>query len=217
MNMYRGKYQKAKRNKRKPIILIVSLMLLLVAMVGGTVAFLRAASGQVTNTFTPGEAKITINEKVTSTSKSDITFTNPDKDGDNNSLNTVPVYIRATLVIYWTDTFDLSDDGVDNPTEQIIPMPAGAKIEGGTVLGTGWFKVDDSDIYYYSEPVAPGSSTTVMLDTITVTVPDGSTAQCHIDVRAEAIQAEPENVVMTAWKDVKVHVDADGNKLLKAK
>lgn len=220
MNMYRGKYQKAKsnkRNNRKPIIFIVSLMMLLIAMVGGTVGFLRATSGQVTNTFTPGEVKITINEKVTSTSKSDITFTNPDKDGDNNPLDTVPVYIRATLVIYWTDTFDLTDDGVVNPTEQIVPMPAGAKIEGGTALGTGWFKVDDSDIYYYSAPVAPGSSTTVMLDTITVTVPEGSTAQCHIDVRAEAIQAEPETVVTAAWEDVKVYVDADGNKLLKAK
>lgn len=217
MNMYRGKYERAKsskRNKNKPVILIVSLVLLLVAVAGGTVAFLRAASGRVTNTFTPGEVKITINEEVTSTSKSDISFTNPDKDENGNSLDTVPVYIRATLEIYWTDTFDLTDDGVDNPTEQIVPMPAGAKIEGGTALGSGWFKVDNSDIYYYCAPVAPGASTTVMLDTITVTVPDGSTAQCHIDVRAEAIQAAPTTVVAAAWTDIEVEY---GSSLLRSK
>ena len=211
--MHRGKYQGTRgkiRNKKKPFILIASLVLLLAAAVGGTVAFLWVNSGQVTNTFTPGEVMITINEEKTSTSKSNISFTNPVKDDKGNPLNTVPVYVRATLVIYWTDTFDLTDDGVDNPTEQTIPKPADAAIEGGNVLGEGWFEV--GDIYYYAAPVAPDSSTTVMLDAITVTVPDGSGAQCHIDIHAEAIQAEPQSAVGQAWTDVEVE---DGR--LKAK
>lgn len=219
--MYEGKYRSSgshKRSKKKPAILIVALVLLLVVMVGGTVAFLRAASDQVTNVFTPGEVKVNINEKTTSTTKSDISFTNPDKDENGNPIDTVPVYIRATLAIYWTDAFDLTDDGVNNPTQEIIQKPAGDqyKVTVGSVLEeNGWFEVDG--VYYYALPVEPGSSTLVMLDTIYVTLPENSTVQCHIDVHAEAIQAEPESVVEAAWQDVEVYTDENGNKLLRAK
>lgn len=189
MNMRKGKYLKPKVKKRKPAILILSVILLLIAAVGGTVAYLQATSGSVTNTFTPAEVKITPSETKTDTTKSDIAFTN---DG------TVPVYIRATLVIYWTDTI--------NGNEQTIAPPAANLVNIGSVQ-SGWFR--EGDIYYYSKPVAPGDSTDAMLGTITVTLPSGSTAQCHIDVRAEAIQAEPKSVVEAAWLDVTV--DANGN------
>lgn len=189
MNMRKGKYLKLKVKKRKPVILILSLALLLIAVIGGTVAYLQATSGRVTNTFTPAEVVITPDENKAANTKSDITFKN---DG------TVPVYIRATLVIYWTDTINGSD--------QAIAPPAANLVNIGSVQ-SGWFQ--EGDIYYYSEPVAPGDSTSVMLEPITVTLPDGSTAQCHIDVRAEAIQAEPKSVVETAWADV--NVDASGN------
>lgn len=187
MNMHKGKYLKPKVQKRKPVILILSLALLLIAAVGGTVAYLQTNSGSVTNTFTPAEVKIIPDEVTTANSKSNITFRN---DG------TVPVYIRATLVIYWTDTI--------NGTEQTIAPPAANLVNIGAVQDK-WFKVDD--IYYYSDSVAPGGSTDIMLDPITVALPDGSTAQCHIDVRAEAIQAEPKSVVEAVWLDVDVNSD----------
>lgn len=188
MNMRKGKYLKHK--KRKPVILIVCLVLLLVAAVGGTVAYLQATSDKVTNTFTPAEVEITPTEVVdhTTNTKKNIQFKND---------STVPVYIRATLVIYWTDTI--------NGTEQTIAPPAANLVSVGSVKD-GWFRV--GDIYYCCAPVAPGDSTGVMLEPITVTLPDGSTAQCHIDVRSEAIQAEPESVVKAAWLDV--DVDPDG-------
>lgn len=184
MNMRKGKYMKPKAKKRNPAILILSLLLLLAVGVGGTVALLKTATNQVTNTFTPAEVEIEPDEITTATTKSDIKFKNT---GD------VPVYVRATLVIYWTDTI--------NGEVQTIAPPAGSVVNGGSVQ-PGWFQV--GQIYYYSGPVAPTDSTTVMLDTITVTVPDGSTAQCHIDVRAEAIQAEPQSAVEDAWTDVVV-------------
>lgn len=184
--MRKGKYQKAvvkKHRKNKPNILIISLVLLLVAVIGGTVAYLMDTTPGVTNTFTPAQVTIDPTESVdhTENTKSDIKFTN---------TGNVPVYIRATLVIYWKDA-----EG------NVIPQPELAKVEGG-IPGTGWFKVDD--IYYY-EPVVPvGGSTMAMTDKITVTIPAGSTAQCYIDVRAEAIQAEPDEAVADAWKVVKV-------------
>ena len=95
MNMRRGKYEKTKsRKNKKPTILIVSLIILLVAIVGGTVAYLQATTGSVTNTFTPSKVTIEPTESVDGTTKSDIKFQN---------TGNVPVYIRATLAIYWKD------------------------------------------------------------------------------------------------------------------
>lgn len=197
--MYSGQYQKPvrkRKTRKKPGILIVSLVLLLAVVVGGSVAFLQDTTNQVENTFTPAKVEIDPTESTesldeegyTEYTKSQISFSNP-KDDD-----AVPVYIRATLVVYWSDMI--------NGEEQVIPKPAGATITGGTVLGTDWFQV--GDIYYYGNQVGPGASTSVMLDTITVTIPDGSTAKCYIDVRAEAIQATPTTAVEEAWQDINV-------------
>jgi len=189
MNMYKGKHMTPKAKTRKPVVLILSLMLLIAVAVGGTVAYLQATSNRVTNTFTPPKVEIKPTEETTPTTKSDIQFQN---------TGNVPVYIRATLVIYWTDTI--------NGSVQTVAPPAGSSVSVGSVLN-GWFS--KGDIYYYTQPVDPGSGTTVMLDTITVTVPDGSTAQCHIDVRAEGIQARPISAVERAWAGV--NVDQNGN------
>ena len=190
---------RANRSK-KTVILIASLILFLVAAVGGTAAYLRASSDEVTNTFIPAEVIIDINETKATNTKSDISFTNRDTE------NAVPVYIRATLVIYWTDTFDMTNDDTDNPTEQVIAKPADADVVLTENLGEDWFRV--GEIYYYALPVEPGNTTATMLkDAITVTVPANSNVQCYIDVHAEAIQAEPVSVVTSVWKDVKV----DGN------
>ena len=189
--MSKGKYRKPEAKKRTAI-LITSLALLLAIAVGGTVAFLRGTSDSVTNTFTPAEVEIIPTESVTENTKSDIKFKN---DG------TVPVYVRATLAIYWTDIID--------GAEQPIAPPADSNVSIGAVK-SGWFRV--GDIYYYAAPVDAGASTTVMLETITVTLPSGSTAQCHIDVHAEAIQATPASVVADAWADV----DVSGGRLVPA-
>lgn len=189
--MYRGKYQKPvnkSRSKKKHGILIISLVLLIAMVVGGTTAYLKDSTDAVENTFTPAKVEITINEDTSSNTKSNITFTNPDKE------NAVPVYIRATLVIYWKDTI--------NGKTEVIAQPSGGSVDVGSLLNNGWFQV--GDIYYYGQPVKPGESTSVMLDTITVTVPEGSTAKCYIDVRAEAIQADPVTAAESAWKDINV-------------
>ena len=166
MDMRRGKFEKPKRRRnKKPAILIVSLVLLLIAAIGGTVAYLQATSGRLTNTFTPADVEIVPSEKKDSNSKSDIKFQN---SGD------IPVYIRATLSVYWKDA-----------DENIVPQPAGSTVDIGTVL-SGWTGVDG--IYYYNLQVPPDGWTDPMLSTITVTYPDGYT--CHIDVHAQAIQAQ---------------------------
>lgn len=171
--MSKGKYQnRATRVHKRPGILLISLVMLLVVIVGGSMAFLQDATNKVENTFTPAQVTIDPTESVdhTENTKSNIKFTN---------TGNVPVYIRATLVIYWTDV-------IDGKTE-VIAQPTGAEVKIGAVQ-SGWTKVEE--IYYYTSPVNPGTHTGVMLAPINVAVPTGSTAQCHIDVQAEAIQAD---------------------------
>ena len=92
-----------------------------------------------------------------------------------------------------------------------IPTPADASVTVPTGLGDDWILV--GDIYYYQNAVVPGDPTSVMLtDAIEIEV-GSSGATCYIDVRAEAIQAEPTNAVEAAWVDV--NVDQSG-KLVKA-
>ena len=187
--MYQGKHQKPAAGKKgkKAVLLILCLVLLLVAAIGGTVAYLKGTAEPIENTFQAGDVKITIDEETTPNTKSHITFTNPKTD------TAVPVYVRATLVVYWTDLI--------NGTEQVIAPPANCSVTGGE-SANGWFLV--GDIYYYPHVLAPGETTAVMADVITVEIPEGSTVKCYIDVRAEAIQAQPDTVVSRAWTDVKV-------------
>ena len=186
--MYRGKYLAPKRKRRKKLnMFFVALVLLFLGAVGGTMAFLLDTTSRVENTFTPAEVKITINENKTDNQKKNIQIKNTKTD------NAVPVYVRATLVIYWKDTID----GV----LQTIAPPTGGNVQIGEVQ-PDWFSI--GDIYYYSKALQPDETTSKMLGDITVTIPEGSTAKCYIDVRAEAIQAEPKTAVETAWKDVEV-------------
>lgn len=190
--MYHGKHHSGARPiiGKKPVILIISLVLLAAVVVGGTVALLLDSTDAVINTFSPVDVEIKIDETKTETTKSNITITNVKTDA------AIPVYVRATLVMYWKDTI--------NGVEQIIPMPAGASVSTPAAQ-SGWFKV--GDIYYYASPLDPGSTTSVMTNVITVSVPEGSTAECHIDVRAEAIQAQPAAAVEDAWPDVDVNAN----------
>lgn len=184
------------QNKRKGMsprktLLIVCLLLTFVLAAGTTVAFIQMSTNSVQNTFTPARVQIEILEEKTDTQKQNIQIRNLNTERD------VPVYVRATLVIHWQDTID--------GTMQIIAPPAGGSVAVGKVMDD-WFQVGDT--YYYKYVLQPGMESSVMLEPIKVTLPDGSTAQCVVDVRAEAIQAEPAAAVESAWP---VKVGADGS------
>ena len=178
--MHHGKYEsprpaRRRRRRKSPGMLLISVVLLLCIATAGTIAYLQDATNEVENTFTPAHVGIKPSEDVDETKKSDIQFENT---GD------VPVYIRATLAIYWTDEFDTTDDGVDNPTKQTIAKPATAKIEGGTKLGEDWFRV--GDIYrVYLDGTVTGAEVGGMYDVTTVTAYNDGTQMAYTgtDVR----------------------------------
>ena len=193
--MHRGKYartEKKGRTHKRHALLLISLILLLTAVIGGTIAYLKDSSGIVKNTFIPAKVNIHINENKTQDTKYNISVTN----ATVASEDAIPVYIRANLVVYWTDVIE--------DVERIIPKPEGAGVSVPAPVG-GWFLVGDT--YYYPDVVKPGESTYAMVlqeNPIKVTIPPNTSIKCYIDVQAEAIQAEPETVVGQVWTDVKV-------------
>ena len=154
----------------KSSALIIALALILVLAVGGTVAYIFTHTGPVINTFTPTEAKITVNEEISSNQKTSITVV-------NNSTG-VPVYIRVALVANMID----KDENV-----------TGAASVPTFTLGDNWI-VGNDGYYYYTEPVPVGESTGNLLEKA-MTLDENM----QVVVLADAIQAEPTTAVTQAW------------------
>lgn len=153
----------------KSSALIIALALILVLAVGGTVAYIFTQTDPVINTFTPTEAKITVDEETNSNQKTSITVV-------NNSTG-VPVYIRVALVANMID-------GAGNVT--------GAASVPTFTLGDNWIQI--GEYYYYTEPVPVGGFTDNLLGT-EMTLANNM----QVVVLADAIQAEPTTAVTQAW------------------
>lgn len=179
-----------KRINKKVILLAVSLMLILSAAIGGTVAYLIDQTDSITNTFTPAKVTPRIEEKFPNQSvKKDVQIKN---DGD------IPAYIRVKVVVTWKD----KDHNVYGAApvlgkDYTWTMPESSK----------WFS--NGDFYYYSEPVAAKGTTEILFTDCKlkdgVKAPDGY--NLSVDIHAQAIQAEPTTAVTSAWR---VTVGADG-------
>ena len=158
------------RRTAKSSALIIALALILVLAVGGTVAYIFTQTDPVINTFTPTEAKITVDEKTSDNQKTSITVV-------NNSTG-VPVYIRVALVANMID----KDENV-----------TGAASVPTFTLGKDWIKGSDG-YYYYTEPVPVGGSTGNLLEKA-MTLDENM----QVVVLADAIQAMPKQAVIDAW------------------
>lgn len=154
----------------KSSALIIALALILVLAVGGTVAYIFTQTDPVINTFTPTEAKITVDEDTNSNQKTSITV--------KNISTGVPVYIRVALVANMIDEAGNVTGAADVPT---------------FTLGENWIKGSDG-YYYYKTPVQVGQSTGNLL-----AAPMKLANNMQVVVLADAIQAEPTTAVTQAW------------------
>ena len=157
------------RRTAKSSALIIALALILVLAVGGTVAYIFTQTDPVINTFTPTEAKITVDEKTNNNQKTEIIV-------KNNSTG-VPVYIRVALVANMID----KDKNV-----------TGAASVPEFTPGDDWLEGNDG-YYYYTQPVPVGESTGNLLK-----APMELSENMQVVVLADAIQAEPTTAVTQA-------------------
>lgn len=175
--MYQGKRTKRGGGLRKFLLLGALLALALAVSVSVTMAFLIDKDNSVTNSFTPVSVSCEINEKVENKIKSSVTVKNT---GD------ISAYIRVAVVVNKAD-----EDG---------NIVAGAVTEdaGRFTPGTDWVEHTDG-YYYYTSPVAAGSSTGNLISG------DGISLEgIRVTILEEAIQADGglsdgTKAVVNAW------------------
>lgn len=158
--------------------LILSLCLIFALAVGTTLAYLKANTSPVTNTFKAATSEIKIDENVENGEKSSIQVVN---------TGTATSYVRVKLVMNWVD-----ESG---------NVVSGGSLPKVTLNEPDWFVKDDG-IYYYTKPVAPEGKTTNLLQAGTsIDEPAEKPAGCHLEVTvlAESIQAAPSTAVEGAW------------------
>lgn len=172
--MYKGNYSSRNKNRKrrlrwhKEFVLLMSVVVLLVGVAGGSLAYLFTNSDPVTNTFLPAHVDSIPVESFSNNVKENI--------GAKNTSN-IPAFLRATISYRWEN-----EEGqilAQTPSVNITP-PNGE---------TCWFKV--GEIYYY-ENVVPANKAvdTYFISSISVngTAPEGY--HLVVDVLTEAIQAE---------------------------
>ena len=178
-----------KRINKKVILLAVSLVLILSAAIGGTVAYLIDQTGSITNTFTPAKVTPEVKENFGNNVKEDVQIKNK---GD------IPAYIRVKVVVTWKDALgNIYNTAPVLDKDYTWTIPA----------NNDW--AQSGGFYYYTEPVPAGGSTSILLtdcQPVAGKAPEGYSLS--VDIHAQAIQAEPTTAVTSAWG---VQVDVNGN------
>lgn len=152
-----------KNLNKKTAVLLIAVAVLLLATVGGTLAYLTDRTEEVTNTFTPTQVKTEIDEEFDGKIKSSIVI--------KNDANSIKVYIRVALVGNWV-----------NENGQIT-----RPWDGTFTMGEDWEYVNG--YYYYTKPVEAGGETTDLLESsIEASTENGETLV--ITVIHQAVQAE---------------------------
>ena len=156
---------------KKAVAFLVLTVVLSVAIVGSTLAYIFTQTDILKNIFEPATVDIDSNTDA--------------KIIDNNS--DVDVYIRAAVVVTWVNTSDgsiLSTSPVEN-TDYVLSVV------------DGWTKGSDG-FYYYTSKINPATKKITFLNNVTKnTTMDGYTLT--VQVLSSAIQATPEKAVEQSW------------------
>lgn len=180
-HLQRGRSRRKKRSNRVGIMLL-SYLLVIGMVVGGSIAFLTTKSDPLKNTFNPSYVDCDVTESFNGETKSNVNVTNT---GDTDA------YIRVKLV-----TYRVNEDGQHIGGTAEIPNFA---------PGAGW--VEHDGYYYYTNPVAPGAKPAAdLISSITLigSYTDSDGGKQVIEVMAEAIQAHGvdsngQKAVVLAW------------------
>ena len=193
--MYKGTHLKRTKSKKK-LILLVSLVMLLIVAVGGSLAYLTANTEPLENIFPTSEVPISVQESFNGTVKNNVTIQN---DGDTEA------YIRAAVVVTWQDS---------KGKVYAVKPEVGVDYQITFPTGTGWVYRTADGFYYYTSPVVPEDNavtTDVVEDStgvlLTNCMPlkaapaDGYTLS--VEIVAESVQAKgfdgSDKAVVKAW------------------
>ncbi len=172
------KMHKRRSKNNRLGILLLAIVLLALAVIGGTMAYLVASTQKIENVFNPSKVTVEVKEEFVDNKKTEITAKN---------TGNIDAYIRLKLI-----TYRVNDNGQQIGGTAEIPAFA---------LGKNW--VEQGDFYYYTLPVVPNGSTGNLIEensAITLLeYEDDDGGKQVIEVIAEAIQAQPASAVKEAW------------------
>ena len=173
---------KNRKRNTKLFASVLAIALVLTVGVGGTLAYLIANGGSITNIFNPTQASIQIVE--------DSFNNNTKKNVCVENTCDIPVYVRVAIVPTW-------EDNNGNPVGVSASLND-LDIDWGS---DKWVEGDD-DYWYYKEVVAVEGSTEKLINKATVVTANGY--KMNLQIIAEAIQADGVNAqgtkaVVDAW------------------
>ena len=186
-NRQGGRYTQHRRRNvkgsKRAILLTASLLILVTAMIGGTMAYLSAETAPVNNTFSYGQVPIEISETFQNNVKSDVAVTNK---------GNVDAFVRIALLANWKD----SETG-----NVVFPGPKMGEDYIVKFNQQDWHRI--ADFYYCKTPVKPGETSPVLVRSVykIETAPEGY--DLSIEVLAQSVQAD-------GMKDGKPMVEAIG-------
>ena len=168
------------RNKKKIVSIIVSVIAVLAATVGASIAYLQSETSEVKNSFAPVYVDCEVIETFDKITKSDVAVKNT---GD------IDAYVRVTYIVMWT-----SESG----TVYGEAPKAGVdyEIQFGSSL---WHKSSDGFYYYENSLAAEKTSETFIKELTVLKKPPEEGHRLTVHVAATAIQAEPQRAVENAW------------------
>ena len=185
-----------RRRQGRLVALLASLLLVLGAAVGGTLAFIMTASDEKTNTFTPAQISCAVIEDFDGTVKRNAAVKNT---GETDA------YIRAAVNVTW-----MKDENASEQTVTAKVPQADVDYEMIFYIDTGWIKGADG-YWYYQTPVAPGAVTEAFIRECRqlegANVPQGY--HLSVEIVASAIQSSPEKAVAQQW-----NVTLEGNRIV---
>ena len=196
MNHGNHKMKRSLRWRRKPALMLLSLVLILGLAVGGTIAYLFTSDGPVENTFTPNQAPNRVLEDLNNGVKNKVRIQN---------ISEIDTYIRAAVLVNWKD-----DAG----------NVYGVAPKEGDDYTITWCGIDDkrwvkSDgYYYYLDRVSSDEETAALFTACSVEDEAPTGYYLCVEIVAQSIQADgtdenEQHPVTLAWGD-NITIDKNG-------
>ena len=154
--------------RRRELLTALAVMLTLVLVIGGTVAFLIDVTDPVHNVFEPTKVTCYVDETINGNQKPAIRIQN---------TGVIDAYIRVIVSANYVNA-----DGKICAAHDAPVLPA--------TLGSGWSK-ESNGIYYYNAIVAPGGYTAPLFAEPVTLGTDADVDDCVVkmEIAASAIQA----------------------------
>lgn len=183
--------RKSRLMRRKQILLICSIAVLVIGLVGGSIAYLLTKTDSVVNRFTPADSQVDINEDFDNVVKKNVNFTNK---------SDYPVFVRAKYVANWVMG--------EGDSKQVYP---GTPEIDKDINTSDWVLKDDG-YYYYNQVVAAEATTPNFINKIGYKDDNAPPEGYHLEVNVivETVQSDPLDAVNELWGFVPTATTIDG-------